>query len=298
MKILFKILIVFLTFTVTQVSAQELSATVTINADQISGSNRQVYQTLERSLTEFVNQKKWTNKNFKPQEKIQCVFTITLSEQSSSTDFKGDIQIQSSRPVFNSTYLTPVFNFKDTDLSFRYTEFQNLQYNPNRFDSNLVSIMAFYVYTILGIDGDSFAMNGGTEYYKEAENVLNQAQQGGFAGWANSTKRVTRFRLITDILSNAFVNYRKAMYTYHINGMDVFHDDKSEAKEQILSCVELLKEIYSRRTNALLIRTFMDSKADEIVEIFSGGPRFDTEDMKDDLMKMSPVNATKWEKIK
>ena len=284
--------------TVTQVGAQELNASVAINSDQISGSNRQVYQTLERSLTEFINQKKWTNRNFKQQEKIQCVFTLTISEQSSSTDFKGDIQIQSSRPIYNSTYLTPVFNFKDNDLSFRYTEFQNLQYNPNGFDSNLVSVIAFYVYTILGIDGDTFAINGGDEYFKDAENVVNQAQQGGFAGWSSTATGPTRYKLINDVLSNAFIDFRKAIYTYHRLGLDVFHEDKDDGKEQIVSSIELLKTIYNRRPNALLIRTFMDSKVDEIVDIFSGGPRYDTEDLKLDLMKMSPVNTTRWNNIK
>ena len=296
MKTLFKILIIFLA--VAQVNAQELNASVTINSDQISGSNKQVYQTLERSLTEFVNQKKWTNRNFKQQEKIQCVFTLTISEQSSSTDFKGDIQIQSSRPIYNSTYLTPVFNFKDNNISFRYTEFQNLQFNPNTFDSNLVSVIAFYVYTILGIDGDSFAINGGDEYFKAAEKVVNQAQQGGFVGWSSTDTGPTRYRLINDVLSNTFIDFRKAVYTYHRLGLDVFHDDKEDGKEQIVTSIGLLKTIYNRRPNALLIRTFMDSKADEIADVFSGGPRYDTENLKEDLMKMSPVNTTKWNNIK
>ncbi len=296
MKILVKVILVF--FIVAQVNGQELNATVTVNSDQIAGSNKQVFKTLERSLTEFINQKKWTNRNYKPQERIQCAFTLTIDSQSSLTDFTGNIQVQSSRPVYNSTYLTPVFNFKDNDLSFRYTEFENFQYNRNVFDSNLVSIIAFYVYTILGIDGDTYALNGGTTYFDEAENVMNQAQQGGYSGWTRISQGTTRYKLMTDILSNAFVDYRKALYTFHIQGLDVMYDDKTEGKKKIKDAVNLLKNIYSRRPNAILIRTFMDSKADEIVDVFSGGPRMDVSQLRDDLQRMSPVNSAKWNKIK
>ncbi|PHR73994.1 MAG: DUF4835 domain-containing protein [Lutibacter sp.] len=292
----FKILIFLLT--VTQVNAQELDATITINSDKISGSNKQVYQTLERTLIEFINQKKWTNRKFKAQEKIKCAFTLTILEQSSSTNFKGNIQIQSSRPVYNSTYLTPIFNFKDDDFSFRYTEFETLQYNPNNFDSNLVSVIAFYVYTILGMDGDSFTRNGGTEYFKDAENVMNQAQQGGFAGWSRTTSGATRYKLINDILSNSFIDFRTAMFIFNRQGLDTFHKDKEESKENIATAISKIKNIYNRRPNALLVRTFMDSKADEIVSIFSDGPRYDTSKLVDDLNRMSPVNSTKWNKIK
>ncbi|MCF6279410.1 MAG: DUF4835 family protein [Flavobacteriaceae bacterium] len=297
---MYKILKTLLVFLATiQLSAQELSATITVNSDMISGSNRQVFQTLERSLNEFMNQKKWTNKKYKTQERIQCVFVLTITEQPSSTDFVGNLQIQSSRPVYNSLYATPTFNFRDKNFSFRYTEFENFQYNPNGFDSNLISIMAFYAYAILGIDGDSFAKNGGTTYFKEAENVVNQAQQGGYAGWDNTTRGATRYRFITDILSNAFEDYRTAMYTYHMQGLDIFHDDKTEAKENMATAINSLKKIYDRRQNALLVRVFMDSKADEISAIFSDGPRYDAVGkLKDNLLRMSPVNGEKWNKIK
>lgn len=296
MKLFFKIF-TFL-FLSGQVNAQELNATVVVNSDNISGSNKQVFKTMERSLAEFINQKKWTNRNFKPQERIQCAFTLTIMTQPSSNEFTGNIQVQSSRPVYNSTYLTPVFNFKDKDFSFRYNEFENFQYNPNGFDSNLVSVIVFYVYTVLGIDGDTFALNGGNEYFSAAENAVNQAQQSGFKGWASNDNGPTRFRLITDILSNAFADYRKAMYKYHIQGLDVFAENKSEGKESIEEAVKLLRGIYNRRPNALLNRTFMDSKADEIVDIFSAGPRVDTSDLKEDLARISPVNSSKWNKIK
>ena len=291
-----KLLVVFLISL--QINAQELRATVTINSDNISGSNKQVFKTLERSLIEFVNQKKWTNKNFKQQEKIDCSFILTITEQPSSNEFVGNIQVQSSRPVYGSSYLTPVFNFKDNDFSFRYTEYENLEYNPNGFDSNLVSVITYYVYMILALDSDTFAKNGGEEYFRNAENVVNQAQQGGYIGWGSTNSGATRFKLIDDILSGTYDGYRSALYTYHMQGLDLMHTDKTNAKKNIEESILMLKGIYNRRPNALLIRVFMDSKADEIVDVFSDGPRFDTGFLIEDLTKISPSNLSKWNTIK
>ena len=291
-----KICIVFLI--AMQSHAQELRATVVINYDNIPGSNKQVFQTLERSLIEFVNQKKWTDKRFKQHEKIDCSFVLTLTEQTSSNEFVGTLQVQSSRPVYGSTYLSTVLNFKDNKISFRYTEYENFQYNPNGFDSNLVSVFAYYVYFILGLDADTFALNGGTAYYNTAENVVNQAQQSGYAGWMSTSSGANRFKIISDILSGTYDGYRSALYSYHIEGMDLMHTDKSNAKMNIDESLQMIKEIHNRRPNALLIRMFMDSKVDEIVEIFSGGPRFETSQLKEDLSKMSPNNLSKWDAIK
>ncbi len=291
-----KILIVFLI--ALQTNAQELRATVTINSDKIPGSNKQVFKTLERSLIEFINQKKWTNKNFKQQEKIDCSFILTLTAQSSSNEFVGTLQIQSSRPVYGSSYLTTVFNFKDNNFAFRYTEYENFQYNPNNFDSNLVSVFAYYVYLILGLDADTFSLNGGTIYYDAAENAMNQAQQSGYSGWSSTSSGATRFKLISDILSGTFDAYRSALYNYHLHGLDLMHSDKLNAKFNIEESIQSIKSIYDRRPNALLIRIFMDAKADEIVEVFSDGPRFDTSKLKEDLTKISPINLSKWNTIK
>ena len=288
-------LVVFLL--VFQVNAQELNCTITVNSDKIPGSNKQVFTTMKNALSEFINQKRWTNSNYKPQERINCNLTITILEQNGN-DFKGHIQIQSSRPVYNSTYLTPVFNFKDDDFAFKYVEFEPLQFNRNSFESNLVSVVSFYVYTILGIDADTFAMNGGTPFFKVAQNILVQAQQSGYSGWNQNDGTNTRFTLIDNMLSPTYSAFRNAMYLYHIKGLDVMVKDKKTGKQQIAKSVETLKEIYNTRPNAFLLRVFMNSKADEIVDIFSDGPRFDASTLKEDLIKMSPVNASKWNEIK
>ncbi|MFK5878611.1 MAG: DUF4835 family protein [Flavobacteriaceae bacterium] len=296
MKHFLKIILVF--FVAVQVNGQEINARVTIISDNIPGSNKQVFQTLERDLNDYVNQKKWTNRNFLSQEKIDCAFTITLQEQPSSNEFKGNIQVQSVRPVYNSTYLSSIFNFRDTDLSFKYTEYENFEYNPNGFDSNLIQVVAFYVYTILGIDADSFQQNGGTPFYDQAENAMNQAQQSGYKGWGANDSGITRYKLITDILSPTFTGFRNAMFTYHFEGLDIMFDDKELAKENIDKAIQQLKIIYDRRPTAPLVRVFMDAKAEEIVNIYSGGPRYETDDLKEVLSRISAVNISKWNEIK
>ncbi|MDO9136457.1 MAG: DUF4835 family protein, partial [Lutibacter sp.] len=258
-------------FFTAQMGAQELNCTIAVNADKIPGSNKQIFKTLENSLNEFVNQKRWTNLNYLPQERISCNLTLTILEQSGD-DFKGHIQIQSSRPIYSSTYLTPVFNFKDDNFSFKYLEYEALQFNENQFESNLSAIVSFYVYTILGMDADTFALNGGTNFYTKAQNIVVQSQQSGYFGWNQSDGSKSRFILIDHILAPTYSLFRSALYTYHLKGLDVMHQDKKRAKQKIAESIGMLKTIYDSRPNATLLRVFMDAKADEIVSVFSDGP--------------------------
>ncbi|MFA5298430.1 MAG: DUF4835 family protein, partial [Lutibacter sp.] len=258
---------------------------------------KQIFKTLENSLNEFVNQKRWTNLKYEPQERIKCNFTLTILEQSGN-DFKGNIQIQSSRPVYNSTYLSPIFNFKDDNFSFKYIEFEPLQLNESTFESNLVSIVSYYVYTILGMDADTFALNGGTPFFIKTQNILVQAQQSGYFGWNQNDGNKSRFVLIDNILSPTYSLFRSAMYTYHLKGLDEMAIDKKKAKQKIAESIGSLKTIYDSRPNAYLLRVFTDAKADEIVAVFSDGPNYDTTKLKEDLLKISPLNATKWNDIK
>lgn len=288
-------LLSILFFTI-QLNAQELKCTIAVNADKIPGSNKQIFKTLENSLNEFVNQKRWTNLNYLPQERINCNLTITILEQSGD-DFKGHIQIQSSRPVYNSTYLTPVFNFKDDNFSFKYVEYEPLQFNENQFESNLSSIVSFYVYAILGMDADTFALNGGTNFFTKAQNIVVQSQQSGYAGWNQNDGSKSRFILIDNILAPTYRLFRSALFTYHLKGLDVMHQDKKRAKQKIADAIGMLKTIYDSRPNAVLLRVFMDAKADEIVSIFSDGPNYDAFKLKEDLLKISPLNMAKWNDI-
>ncbi|SDX53744.1 protein of unknown function [Lutibacter oricola] len=293
-KLLFIFALLLVAF---QVKAQELNCTISVNSDKIPGSNKQVFKTLETSLNEFINQKRWTNLNYKPQERIGCNLTLTLLERDGDT-FKGHIQIQSSRPVFNSTYLTPVFNFKDSNFTFNYTEYAPLLYNATAFESNLVSVISFYVYTVLGMDADTFTLNGGTSYYTQAQDIVVQAQQSGYLGWNQNDGTNTRFTLIDNLLSPTYSLFRSTMYNYHIKGLDYLIKDKKSGKNEIAKSILDLKSIYDNRPNAFLLRVFMDSKADEIVQTFSDGPYMDVFKLKEDLLKMSPLNSSKWNSIK
>ncbi|WP_196886866.1 DUF4835 family protein [Aureivirga sp. CE67] len=285
-------------FVFLSINAQELNCIVNVNSDQIPGSNKQVFKSLETNLTEFINQKQWTNKTFKKHEKIQCAITIIIKEQLASNEFSGSIQIQSSRPVYDSSYLSPVLNHKDDDFSFKYSEFEVLQFNPNSFDSNLVSVIAYYAYVILGMDADTFKQNGGKEYFKSAQNVANLAQQSSYPGWSPLENGITRYRIINDFTSTSYISFKNALYRYHLKGLDMMAKNKNTAKKNIKSAIMKLKNIHSSRPNTAVIRMFFDAKADEISNVFSGGPNTDVVDLKELLGKMSPTNSKKWDKIK
>jgi hypothetical protein len=189
-------------------------------------------------------------------------------------------------------------NFKDDNLSFTYNEFQQLIYNENSFESNLVSILTFYAYTMLGIDADTFALNGGQEYHKSAEKVVNVAQQGGFSGWNRIDGNNTRYQLNENILAPIYQDFRNVLYEYHLKGLDTMSSNKKEAKNSLTKSILKMQNIYNRRANAFLLRVFMDTKSDEIVDIFLGGPRTNNANLKETLLKIYPSYTTKWEKIK
>lgn len=278
--------------------SQELNCTVTVNSDQVSQTNQQIFQTLERSLNDFVNKTKWTNRVYRDNEKVNCRMFITVT-QFENNNFAANIQIQSSRPVFNTSYETPIFNYKDNDFNFSYIEFQPLVYNENVFESNLIAVMAYYAYIILGLDADTFSLEGGTDLFKKAQQVVTQAQGSNFAGWSQSaTSNRTRFVLVDNLLSNTFREYRIAMYNYHRKGLDILGDNNSTGKQVISGSMRLFETLIKRRPNAFLIQTFFDAKAEEIRNIFSDGPKVDIVSLKETLNRVAPFYASTWNEIK
>ena len=243
--------------------SQEVNCLVKINYEQIGGSNRQIFQTLEKALTEFINQTKWTNRVVKPEERVDCAINLIITSREDNT-FTGTLQVQSSRPVFGSTYATPLLNIKDNDFTFRYNEFDPIIYNRNSFDSNLTSTIVFYVYTILGFDADSFSKYGGEFELKEAQNAMLQAQQSGIAAWQNVVGQQNRFLLIDDVLSPNLTTFRDVLYEYHIKGMDNFAANKDFAKQTIEDSVLKVESLFNKTVGNYLIRVFFDAKADEI----------------------------------
>lgn len=292
------LLISILFFLVFNLNAQELNCTVTVNADKIRGSNKSTFKTLQNTISEYLNNTRWTNRKIKLQEKIQCAVSIFILKEPTPGNFTGNIQIQASRPVYNATYQTTIFNFKDDNLSFNYKEFDPFFYNENSFDNNLVSILTFYAYTILGIDADTFSLKGGEIFYKQAENTVNQAQQSGYVGWNKIDGNRTRYELNENLLSAVYEPFRNALYQYHRQGLDVMYKNAAKGKIAIANAIYKLEKIYNQRPNALLLRIFTDAKADEIVNIFSGGPFFDISKLRNVLLKISAYNNSKWKKLK
>ena len=276
--------------------SQELNCELIVDARQTGNENVQVFKTLERQLKEFINNTAWTNNKYKPQERINCSMVINVQNYSSDL-FQASIQIQSSRPVFNSSYSTPVYNFNDKNFSFQYLEFQNLVFNQNQFESNLISVLAFHVYMILGLDADTFSPYGGDEYYKQAQIILNYSQQGNFKGWKLEDGQQTRFTLIDNILSPTFKEFRNVMYQYHRNGMDEMSADAKKAKNEIANSILSLDAMNRRRPNSFLLRVFFDAKSDEIEDIFSDGPSIKVTDLITTLSKIAPMYASKWRNI-
>lgn len=293
-----KIIFLFTLFLfTTNINSQELNCLVNINYEQIGGSNRQVFTTLETALKEFINQTKWTDRVVKNEEKVDCAMNIIITSRNDNT-FTATLQVQSTRPIYGSSFSSPLLNLKDDDFTFRYNEFDPLIYNRNSFDSNLISTIVFYVYTILGVDADSFSQFGGEYELKEAENAMLQAQQSGLASWQNVVGKQNRFLLIDDMLSPNLKAYREALYSYHIKGLDNFANNKDFGKQTIEDSVLSLQSIFNKTVGNYLIRVFFDAKADEIVNIYSEGPKTkNSSEVSSTLRKISPNNNSKWRDI-
>ncbi len=286
-------------FTTTSI-AQELNAVVIINAEQTNKQDLQVFKTLERSLTEFINNYKWTDRIYKNQERIDCSFNMIINRQEGN-NFQATLQVGAARPVYDSNYDTPTLNFNDKTVNFEYTEFQPLVFNPNTFDSNLVSIIAFYAYTIIGLDSNTFKIGDGDKYFQQAQQIATTAQPNfpsNGAGWSPQDGSQSRYRLNEDLLSPNFTEFSGVMYNYHRNGLDKMTDDKARAKQTIATAVEQLRTMYNKRPNNFLTRVFFDTKAEEIASIFSGGPQINIKDLVETLNRIAPTKSTFWKEIK
>ena len=293
-----RIIIVVLVFWSVFGFSQELNSTVIVNAEQTGQTQLTIFKTLEKSLEEFINKTTWTNKIYAPHERIDCSMMITVTEYDSDR-FKASLQIQSSRPVYDSSYISPVLNFNDKDFNFKYLEFENLTYNPSSpLDSNLIAVISYYVYVILGADADTFARNGGTEYYEQARQIVNQSQGSDYKGWKSSDGLQNRFHLMDQMLSPTYKEYRNVMYAYHRNGLDQMTKNTKLAKQRLGNIIKQFNLLQNRRPNSFLQRTFFDAKSDEIVDIFSSGPTISIVDLIDVLKRVSPSNSSKWNKIK
>ncbi len=276
--------------------AQELNCTISIDAQQTGQPNLQLFRTLETQLKEFINNTKWTDKTYKNQERIDCNMTLVISDMNGE-DFTATLQVQSSRPVFQSTYNTPVYNYFDRQANFKYKEFAPLNFNINTFESNLVSLVAYHVYTIIGLDADTFTPNGGEAYFQIAKQIVNTAAGSNYSGWKASDGNQSRYQYNDAMLSSVYREFHQALYDYHRKGLDLMADNQKEAKANIVDAIALLKGINDRRPNSFLLRTFFDAKSDEIQAVFSGGPQVNIAQLVENLNRMAPTKRSNWAEI-
>ena len=279
------------------INAQELNAQVIVNSDLVNQTNQQIFKTLEQSLNEFINTQVWTNQELLNQEKITCSFVLNLSNYNND-QFEATLQVQSQRPVFDSNYDTPIMNFLDRDIIFSYQEFQPLFFNKSSFESNLVSLLSFYAYVIIGLDSDTFVEKGGSIYYEQALQVLNLAQVTSRKGWKPSDGTRNRFWLIDNLRANTFREYREALYAYHRYGLDQMTSAPLEGKEAIMKAIIQLEALFLRRPNAFLLQVFFDAKVEEIVNLFKEGPKVDFKKTEIVLKKIAPFFGSRWKQIK
>lgn len=250
--------------------AQELNARITINSDKVQSTNKQVFKTLQDALNDFVNNKKWTDATFAMNERIDCSMTLIINEMVSDNSFKGEIQVQARRPVYNSSYTTTLLNYRDTELSFDYTEFEPLEYTENTLNSNLIATVVFYIYTILGLDFDSFSPKGGTAFFEQAMQIVSLAQaQPTWTGWKAFENDRNRHALATALTDNTSELFRDMWYNYHRKGLDEMAANPDRGRTTIIGLLPVLEQVKSARPTSPLLQMFADSKLDEVVLIYS-----------------------------
>tara|TARA_Y100001970_G_C14156139_1_gene815669 strand:+ start:651 stop:1538 length:888 start_codon:yes stop_codon:yes gene_type:complete len=293
---MFRILLIFSLLTTTLTFSQELACNVTVDARQTGNENLQIFRSLQTQLTDFINNTTWTGRKIRNNERIDCNMFINISSYDNDV-FQATLQIQSSRPIYNSSYNSPVYNFNDKNFTFRYQEFQNLRFNADVFESNLVSVLAFHIYMILGIDADTFDMNSGDVFYRQAQKILDYSQQNGFKGWAANDGLQSRYYLIDNILSPTYKEYRVVLHDYHFKGLDFMNTDVKQAKNNIAKSLMMLEQMNRRRPNSFILRVFFDTKSNEIQDIFSDGPSVPVTNLISALSKIAPNHSDKWRKI-
>ena len=283
---------------VAQTQTGELNARITINSDKIQGSDKQVFTTLQSALTEFVNNRRWTDATFAINERIDCSMTIIVNEQTDNS-FKAEIQVQARRPVYNSSYSTTLFNHRDTEFDFEYVQFEQLEYTENTLSRNLTATIVYYIYIILGLDFDSFSPLGGKTYFDQAQQIVNIAQsQGTWNGWRAFEKDDNRHGLITALTDNTSEIFRNLWYTYHRKGLDEMAGNPDRGRMTIIEALPALQEIKSTRPTSVILRLFADAKLDEIVSIYSKATTQEKQEGYELLFNLYPTESTRLESLK
>ena len=288
----------FLLFSATRLQAGELNATVSVNSDRIQNANKNVFTSMQRAIDRLINERKWSNANFSSNERIDCNFSFTIIEQTDNR-FRAELFVQSRRPVYNSSYVTPTLNYRDTKVEFDYMENQSLEFNETMIDNNLVAILAFYCNLILAKDFDSFSPFGGSVFYREAQNLATQAQSNSsWSGWSAFDDNRSRTSIINAFLNEAVRPYREFWYIYHRKGLDEMAANPDRGRTTILNALPVLKDIRNVRNSEILLQMFADCKLDEIVSIASTATPEERKNTYELLRNVFPASSNSLEPLR
>ncbi|MCD4747515.1 MAG: DUF4835 family protein [Bacteroidales bacterium] len=292
---------IFLAFILTTASvnifAQEFNATIQVSSRQIEGTDKKVFETLQSSLYEFINDRIWTNYSFKIEERIECTFVLNITERVSSDIFKATLNVVSRRPIYKTSYNSVMFNFIDKDFEFEYVEFQPMDYSDNTFTSNLTSVFAYYLYIILGLDFDSFSPMGGTPFFEKAEAIVNAAQNTPEKGWKSFDSQKNRYWLVENYLNSSYTSLRKCIYEYHRKGLDIMSEKVEIGRGNISESLKLLQKVFKERPGLFILQLFLDAKRDEIINVFSEGSPMEKSNAVNICKEIDPANSSNYQKI-
>lgn len=284
-----------------RVSSQELKCNVQIVSQQIQGTNKQVFQTLQTAIYEFMNTRNWTSHVYSIDERIECNMMFNITEQLSADEFRGTLTIQSRRTIYNTNYNTVMLNYVDNKIHFRYVEFQPLEYDATQHISNLTSLLAYWAYMIIGLDYDSFSYLGGTPFLQQAENIVTNAQNAREGGWKpfESLDHKNRYWLVTDILNDGYRPLREFSYSYHRQGLDIMDGKVSEGRAVIAESLDKLQKVYREKPDPFIhwMQLILDAKSDEMINIFSESFTEEKSRAIQILQEIDPANKTKYDKI-
>ncbi len=288
----------FLALNILSFQAQELNCQVSIVSTQVQGTTeKQIFDQLQKSIYDFMNNTKWTKDLYTSSERIDCSVLINVTTKTSADEYTGTIQVQSRRPIYKSSYSSPLVNYIDDKFSFKYQQFQQLEFNLNTFQNNLTSVLAFYAYVVIANDYDSFSNMGGTEYFQKAQLIVTNAQSASELGWKSFETNKNRYWITENALQPVFQPIRECMYKYHRLGLDIMYEKPDEGRKEILKSTDLLLAVYRNRPATYIMELFFNAKADEIVNIFSKGLPDEKTKVVETLTTVDPANTTKWYKI-
>ncbi|MCE1198221.1 MAG: DUF4835 family protein [Marinilabiliales bacterium] len=277
--------------------AQEFQCNVSVSSSRIEGTYKQVFQSMRNDISEFINNRKWTDNQFATDEKIVCTLFIQVTDQIGADEFKGTIQVQLNRPIFNSSYQSPVLNIKDNDFDVRYVEFQPLEFSETSNTNALTNLLAYYAYILLGFDYDTYAPMGGTPFFQKARDIVNKSQNAREKGWRAYEGNYNRFWLIDNLSNKAYSSFRDLLYRYHRLGLDVMAEKPDMGRAEIADALKNMQRVYRSRPDTYINRIFFDAKSDEIVNVFSKGSTDERSRVMSVVTECDPANSGKYEKI-